>query len=57
MDISKMSETELKAMAFDEMQRRDIAVQNIELIMQELNKRRQDVMIAEAPVRPRKPKK
>ncbi len=41
MDISKMSETELKALAFDEMQKRDLASQNVDLIMQELTKRAQ----------------
>lgn len=39
MDITKMNETELKALAFEEMQKRDAASQNIELILQELSKR------------------
>ncbi|GEM_PF-2596119 len=41
MDISKLSEQELKAMAFDEMQKRDAAAQNVEIITQELAKRAQ----------------
>ena len=42
MDISKMTDTQLKALAFEEMQKRDAASQNIELILQELAKRAQE---------------
>lgn len=41
MDISKKSIEELKAMAFDEMTKRDIANQNLQILMNELEKRQQ----------------
>lgn len=38
MDITTLTEQELKALAFDEIQRRDLAVQNLQLIVEQLNK-------------------
>ena len=54
MDITKMSDTELKALAFDETQKRDVAAQNVELIMQELAKRREEAANLPAPKPPKK---
>ena len=39
MNIKDMSEQELKALAFDEVNKRDIASSNLNLIIQELNSR------------------
>lgn len=40
LDITKLTETELKALAFDEIQKRDLAQQNIQIISTELDRRR-----------------
>lgn len=39
MDITKLSETELKALAYDELKKMNLAQNNIALIEQELQRR------------------
>jgi len=39
MDLTKLSDTELKALAFEEIQKREVAAQNIQVILAELEKR------------------
>jgi hypothetical protein len=55
MDITNMSEQELKAMAYDEMQRRDIATQNLDIINKELVRRIEETQRANKEIS--KPKK
>jgi hypothetical protein len=43
MDISKMTVEQLKALAFDFIKQRDIAAQNLTVVLQELDKREKEV--------------
>jgi hypothetical protein len=42
MDITKMTETELKVLAFDLIRQRDITLANLTAVLQELEKREKE---------------